>query len=98
MFGGHIVTLKGAISYAIDLGESATGNITRIDNALARLPEHLEEYQAKAADLRQQLESARAEAAKPFAMEAELQRKSARLVELDAALNLSHKAGSTAAA
>ncbi|NBI81937.1 helicase [Clostridiaceae bacterium] len=98
MFGDHKVSFKGAVSYTIDLGESATGNITRIDNALAKLPEHMKEYQAKVADLRQQLESARAEAAKPFAMEAELQRKSARLAELDAALNLGGRAGGDAAA
>ena len=98
MFGDHKVSFKGAVSYTIDLGESATGNITRIDNALAKLPEHMKEYQAKVADLRQQMESAKAEAAKPFAMEAELQRKSARLAELDAALNLGGKGGGNAAA
>ncbi len=97
-FGEHKVSFKGAVAYAIELGESATGNITRIDNALARLPEHLEEYRAKLADLEQQLESAKAEAAKPFAMEAELQRKSARLAELDAALNLGSKGGAEATA
>ena len=98
VFGDHKVSFKGAVEYTIDLGESATGNITRIDNALARLPEHMKEYQAKVADLRQQMESAKAEAAKPFAMEAELQRKSARLAELDAELNLGGKGGGNAAA
>ena len=44
------------------------------------------------------MESAKAEAAKPFAMEAELQRKSARLAELDAELNLGGKGGGNAAA
>jgi hypothetical protein len=98
VFGDHKVSFKGAVEYTIDLGESATGNITRIDNALAKLPEHMKEYQARLADLRQQMESAKAEAAKPFAMEAELQRKSARLAELDAALNLGGKGGGNAAA
>lgn len=97
-FGEHKVSFKGAVAYGIELGDSATGNVTRIDNALARLPEHLEEYRAKLADLEQQLESAKAEAAKPFAMEAELQRKSARLAELDAALNLGSKGGAEATA
>lgn len=90
-FGNHKVSFKGAVAYAIELGDSATGNITRIDNALARLPEHLEKYRAKLADLGQQLESAKAEAARPFAMEAELQQKSARLAELDAVLNLGNR-------
>lgn len=98
MFGDHKTTFKGAVTYSIELGGSATGNLTRIDNALAKLPEHLESAQAKLDDLHRQLESARAEAAKPFAMEAELQAQSARMVELDAALNLGHKAGEDAAA
>lgn len=97
-FGEYRAAFKGVVSYTIKLGESATGNISRIDNALAKLPEHLEEYRAKLDDLRRQLESAKAEAAKPFALEAELQRKSARLVELDAALNLGSRAGTDTAA
>ena len=48
--------------------------------------------------IKKELESAKAEAARPFAMEAELQRKSARLAELDAALNLGGRAGGDAAA
>ena len=91
MFGDHKTTFKGAITYSIELGDSATGNLIRIDNALARLPEHLETTEAKLADLHGQMETARAEAAKLFAMEAELQRKSARLAELDAAPNLGRK-------
>lgn len=91
-------TLSISILASVELGDSATGNITRIDNALAKLPEHLKKYQSKLADLSQQLESAKTEAAKPFAQEAELQRKSARLAELDAALNLGGRAGGDAAA
>ena len=90
-FGDYKVQFKGTIAYTVDLGDSATGNITRIDNALAKLPEHLEDAQAKLADLKRQLESAKIEAAKPFAMESELQQKSARLAELDAALNLGNR-------
>ena len=89
MFGDHKTTFRGAVSYTIELGESATGNITRIDNGLGKIPGYLGEYQAKLADLHQQMESAKAEATKPFALEAELQRKSARLAELDAELNIS---------
>lgn len=98
VFGEHRTSFKGTVAYTIELGESAAGNVTRIDNAMAKLPEHLEEYRAKLADLGRQLESAKAEAAKPFAMEAELQRASARLAELDAALNLDGKGGEDVAA
>ena len=93
MFGEHKVTFKGVVAYTVELGGSATGNITRIDNALARLPEQLEETQARLADLKRQMESAKIEAAKPFTMEAELREKSARLAELDAALNLGGRTG-----
>ena len=97
-FDDHKTMFKGAVTYTIDLSDSAAGNITRIDNALGKLPAHLKEYQAKLDDLSQQLESARIEAAKPFAHEADLQQKSARLAELDTALNLNGKGGVDTAA
>jgi len=90
-FGDHNVRFQGAVAYSIELGNSAMGNLARIDNALDKLPKHLEEHQSKLADLHWQMKAARAEAEKPFAMEAELQRKSTRLTELDAALNLGGK-------
>ena len=89
----HVLTLKSAGTYRVELGPDPRGNITRIDNALAGLPEQLERQQARLANLRQQLEATKGEIGKPFAQEAELQRKSARLAELDAALNLGHKGG-----
>ena len=87
-FGNHEVVFKGAVAYSVDLGESATGNITRIDNALAKLPEHLESAKAKLDGLKQQMEAAKVELGKPFAQEDELRAKSARLAELDTLLNL----------
>ena len=89
----HVLTLKSAGTYRVELGPDPRGNITRIDNALAGLPEQLERQQTRLANLRQQLEATKGEIGKPFAQEAELQRKSARLAELDAALNLGGKAG-----
>ena len=53
---------------------------------LAATTEHL-------ADCPQQIEAARAEAGKPFPHEAELITKSARLAELDAALNMDRSSG-----
>jgi len=85
------MTLQGARSYKTDLGGDLRGNITRLDNTLDRLPQFLEEAGARLKDLRQQAEAARAEAGKPFPREEELRRKSARLVELDAQLNLNNR-------
>lgn len=53
------------------------------------MPESLENYKTKLANLLQQQEAAKAEAGKPFPQEEKLRLKSARLAELDAELNLS---------
>ena len=98
MFGEHKVNFRGSVAYTMNLGDSAAGNIIRIDNGLNKLPEHLEEAQAKLADLHRQLESAKVEAARPFALEEELQQKSTRLAELDTVLNIGGRASSEEAA
>ena len=97
-FGGfaHHLILKGAVSYQVDLGADARGNLTRIDNALDKMPESLENYKTKLANLLQQQEAAKAEVGKPFPQEEELRLKSARLAELDAELNIGGKQQETA--
>lgn len=93
-FNGFLVQkiyLKGAVSYQVEIGTDARGNITRIDNALDRFAENLEDWQTKLANLLQQQEAARAEVGKPFPHEEELRLKSARLAELDAELNIGGK-------
>ena len=84
----HQLTLKGAMSHKVELGPDARGNLTRIDNALAALPERLKAVQAQLDNLYQQRAAAKAELGKPFPQEAELQRKSARLAELNALLDM----------
>ena len=81
------VTLKGAVSHRVALGTDARGNITRLDNALAGIPECLERANEQLNNLYNQQEAANAEVGKPFPQEAELTAKSQRLAELDAALN-----------
>ena len=84
----HELKLKGAVAYQVELGTDARGNLTRIDNALDRLPERLEDYETTLANLLQQQEAAKAEIGKPFQYEDDLRSKSARLAELDAELNI----------
>lgn len=84
----HKLNLKGAVAYQVELGADARGNITRIDNALDKMPESLENYKTKLSNLLQQQEAAKAEVGKPFPQEEELRQKSARLAELDAELNI----------
>ena len=97
-FGGfaHHLILKGAVSYQVDLGADARGNLIRIDNALDKMPESLENYKTKLANLLQQQEAAKTEVGKPFPQEEELRLKSARLAELDAELNIGGKQQETA--
>ena len=82
------VTLKGAVSHRVALGTDARGNITRLDNALAGIPERLERANEQLNNLYNQQEAAKAEVGKPFPQEAELTAKSQRLAKLDAALNM----------
>jgi len=86
------VTLKGAVSHRVALGTDARGNITRLDNALASIPERLERANEQLNNLYNQQEAAKAEVGKPFPQEAELTAKSQRLAELDAALNMEDSA------
>lgn len=87
----HKLALKGAVSYQVELGADARGNITRIDNSLDKMPESLENYKTKLSNLLQQQEAAKKEVGKPFPQEEELRQKSARLAELDAELNIGAK-------
>ena len=82
------LTLKGAMTHRIDLGTDARGNLIRIENALAQMPERLKAVQAQLDNLYQQQAAAKAELGKPFPQEAELQQKSARLAELNALLDM----------
>lgn len=85
------LTLRGQMSHKVELGSDARGNLVRIENALANIPNRLAAAQAELENQRQQMEAARAEVGKPFPQESELQTKSARLAELDAKLNMDRK-------
>ena len=82
------LSLNGKLHHPVALGTDARGNLTRIDNALGGIEERIETTKQKLDSLYQQQENARAELGKPFLQEEELQEKSARLAELDAALNM----------
>ena len=84
----YVLTLKGNMTHRVDLGKDAKGNLIRIDNALNNIPTRLDNAKAQLENTYAQMESARAELGKPFPQEEELQRKSARLAELNIALNI----------
>ena len=85
------LTMKGAMSHTISLGADIFGNITRMDNLVDGLAKELAEYQAALHDTRTQLANAKAEMETPFAKEAELAEKSARLKELNILLNMDQR-------
>ena len=66
-------------------------NILRVTNALAGIERALPQVERRLETLEQQLAQAREEAKRPFAQEAELAEKSARLAELNSLLNMDEK-------
>ena len=87
----YVLTLKGQMTHRVTLGKDPRGNLTRIDNALNGMAERLNTVQGKLDSLYSQMETAKQELGKPFPQEAELKQKSARLAELNIALNIDDK-------
>lgn len=81
-------TLKGTMSYRVELGSDVYGNLTRIDNVLKDIAKCLETTKLQLTDLENQMATAKEEMVKPFPKEEELQTKRARLAELNAELNM----------
>ncbi len=84
----YTLLLKGQMTHRVTLGADPRGNLTRIDNALAQMPQRLEAVKNQLDNLYQQQAAAKAEVGKPFPQEQELRDKSARLAELDVLLNI----------
>ena len=82
------VKIKGSLSRSISLGTDAIGNITRIDNAIEKIPERLEAKKQELTTLEQQFATAKAEVDKPFDKEEELTEKTNRLGVLNGLLNV----------
>ena len=87
----YTLLLKGQMTHRATLGTDPRGNLTRIDNALALMPQRLEAAKAQLDNLYQQQAAAKEEVGKPFLYEEELRSKNARLVELDTLLNIDGK-------
>ena len=91
-FNAHYcLYLCGKAKHKVDLGTDPLGNLTRIENELAKIPVKLEAAKTKKAETTEQLETAKIEVEKPFAFEDELKEKSERLNALNIELNLDQK-------
>ena len=82
------VKIKGEASRSIALGDDIHGNLTRIDNAVERIPDVLSAKKNELENTEKQFETAKVEVEKPFSKEEELKAKTARLDELNILLNL----------
>lgn len=79
-------TLQGSITHTTDLGQSKTGNFTRLDNLFNNFEERLESMETNLSDLQERLEKSKLELGKPFEYADELSEKEARLIQLTAEL------------
>lgn len=80
--------LKGEGSYSVELGDTAIGNIQRLEHQLERLAPSVKAADCKIDALKQEQQTLKADAEQPFPQEAELAEKSQRLIALDTALKL----------
>ena len=85
------MTMKETLSHTTVLGADIFGNITRMDNVIDGLQGKLDTASEELSETQVQLENARTEMNTPFAKEAELAEKSARLKELNILLNMDQK-------
>ena len=87
----YCLNLCGKAKHKVELGSDALGNLTRIENELAKIPVKLEVAKTKRTETIEQLQTAKAEVEKPFAFEDELREKTERLNTLNIELNLNEK-------
>ncbi len=87
----YMARIGGKCSYRVEVGRDALGNMQRISNALAKIPEELKETRQKLENVQRQLAIAKEEVERPFVKEAELQEKLERLAELNVLLNMDEK-------
>ena len=82
------LSIKGAMTYHIDVGTDPVGNMTRLNNVLGGIEGKLEKAKEQLENTETQLETAKVEVIKPFKQEEELAQKLDRLNELNALLNM----------
>ena len=89
----YVLTMQGKATHQATLGSDPRGNLIRLDNALALMPQRLQALETRLEEVYQQCEAAKAELGKPFPFEEELQDKTARMIFLDVELNLDANSG-----
>lgn len=85
------VSMKKNLSYTAEIANDPSGNITRINHVLEKIPDHLKTQQERLLTLQSELEQAKEEVKRPFSKEEELMQKSERLIQLNKELDLDEK-------
>ena len=89
-----VLTMQGKLRHQAELGSDPKGNLIRLDNALAQMPQRMQSLKTHLEETQHQQEAAKAELGKPWPYEEELRDKTAKLIFLDAELNLDANKGS----
>jgi hypothetical protein len=85
------ISIKNELSHCVALGSDIHGNITRLDNTLEGLESKMHACEEMLSNTKTQMENAKLEVERPFALEDELKVKSVRLDELNILLNMDQK-------
>ena len=87
----YVIKIRGELSRSVGISSDPSGNITRIDNAIEKIPERLELQRQELENVEKQLATAQKEVEKPFDKEQELTEKTERLSVLNGLLNVNKK-------
>ena len=85
------ITLAGEGQYVITIGDSASGNLTRIENFLNDFPEREKRLKSKLEQLKSDLVIAKEQAGKPFEQAERLKELLSEQAQLNAELNLNQR-------
>ncbi|WP_243140866.1 helicase C-terminal domain-containing protein [Candidatus Galacturonibacter soehngenii] len=89
--GVNYLVLRGKTDYKAELSTSPIGNMIKLENLFGSLQENVEFLEKRMEQYQRDLEESKAEYEKPFEQDLELVEKTARLNELNAALDLENK-------
>ncbi|WP_428979667.1 helicase-related protein [Ezakiella coagulans] len=88
MTNTHTFKLLGKAEYFGEFSNSTDGNITRLDNAIEKIPARLERLYQNLENYKESLENAKVELTKPFEKADELRDKTLRLAEINKLLDM----------
>lgn len=75
----YVLTMQGKFRHPAELGSDPKGNLIRLDNALAQMPQRMQSLQTHLEETYHQQEAAKAELEKPWPYEQELRDKTEKL-------------------